>query len=385
MQRWQRTHFRGIVFLASIAAGVLASCAAPTDLSAITKYAAATAQSADTFAAVAADYGESCKRYVAVSEGIVETSSTTQSATFDTVKPSLRSFLIVEQPRPGYTLPPDAPVPGNTAAQSQPSSSAGTDPCSVAKDVSSSWNQANGTVLDYVKALGNLAGVNAVPSPNPSPFVAGLSAAGVSSAATQAVSSLISSIAAYFENQARERAINSFLSTVNPNMKGAIGALETVDASYTVRLIAEYIAARDDYNAYARIALSSESNDSPKCQLLHTTTAVSMCLASLSAAQKCHLRTPKSSADMCLGRLNQAKYRHILNTKSTVEAYLAAVNEKLRASSDYGSAVNTVLKTHEQLYDASQKGATFADYIKIIQTTGAPVITDLLDLGKAVK
>jgi hypothetical protein len=377
--------YTGIAFSVSIAAGLLASCAAPTDLSAISKYAATTAQSADTFAAVAADYGASCKRYISISEGIVETSSTSQVATFGTVKPNLRAFLIVDQPRPGYTLPPDVPPLPVTAAPASVLPSSESDPCMVANEVSSSWNQANGTVLDYVKALGNLAGVDAVPSPNPSPLVAGLSAAGVSSAATQAVSSLISSIAAYFENQAREHAINSFLSTVNPNMQGAVGALETVDAAYTVRLIAEYTATRDDYNAYVRIALSPGPSELPKCQLLHAATAINMCLASLSKAEQCQLRAPKSSAEACLAKLNETKYRRLLNTKGTVEAYLASVNEKLRASSDYGSAVEGVLKTHEQLYDSSQRNATFADYVKIIQTTGAPVVTDLLDLEKAVK
>jgi hypothetical protein len=47
--------------------------------------------------------------------------------------------------------------------------------------------------------------------------------------------------------------------------------------------------------------------------------------------------------------------------------------------------VETILKTHEQLYDASQRSASFADYLKIVQTTGEPVITNLIDLAKAVK
>jgi hypothetical protein len=280
-----------------------------------------------------------------------------QTATFVTRAPQhLGVFLISNNPEPGYTLPPSAPAqPANstpppqlmsrvmsqvTPASSQQTPSA--DACSTEKSVSTAWSSANGVVLNYVKALGNLAGVDAVPSPNPSPLVAGLAAAGVSSAETQAVSGLISSIASYFENQARDREIKSFLEAVNPNMPAAIGALERVDYDYATHLQNEYTSTVAKYDTYVRLEIGS-------------------------------------------GTTSGRAARRLLHTKSTVAAYLASVNQKLRASVDYGAAVETILKTHEQLYDASQRSASFADYLKIVQTTGEPVITNLIDLAKAVK
>lgn len=341
----EQLHVRRLIFAALIFVGAVAGCAAPTDLSAISKYATTTAQSADSFAALAADYLASCQRYHAIFQGIIETSAAPQTASFVTTNPQLEAFLLPrESPQPGYTTPPGIPVPQPMASGSLGPQPAGSDSCADPRTISLAWREANAAVLGYVQALGSLAGVDAAPTPNPSPLVAGLAAVGVSSAATSAISDLIVKIGSYFELRARDREINTFLAAVNPYMPVAIGALEQTDASYTILLESEYNLAIAKYNGYARIEMQS--------------------LSSKNGAQTA---------------------RQLLRTRSTVEAYLASVNQKLRASADYGQAVETILTTHQQLYEASQSSASFADYLKVIQTTGEPVVTDLLDLAKAVK
>ena len=77
--------------------------------------------------------------------------------------------------------------------------------------------------------------------------------------------------------------------------------------------------------------------------------------------------------------------RRLAKTRSAVETALASINDKSRGGADYGTAMAMILRTHEQLYNASRSNASFADYVKILQTTGEPIITNLVDLGKAVK
>ena len=348
MVRANRSTILGAGFMLGGLTCVLAACAAPEDLSAISQYASVTAQSAKSFGDVAADYAASCERYRTLSLGIVETSSSPSAAAFLTNTPARSVFFIANaSPAPGYTMPPNAgssaPFAGASAAATPVHSAARTD-CSAATQISEGWSRANSAVLDYVQALGNLAGVDAQPTPNPSPFVAGLAAAGVSGPATQAVSNLITTIGSYFENQAREKEITSFLGAVNPYVPLTIEALERVDSDYTIRLKDEYRFTINQYNGYVRHQLNR-------------------------------------------GRTAWRPYDadRLLRAKIAVEASVAAIDRKLRASADYGAAVETIFTTHEQLYAASQRRASFRDYLKIVQTTGEPVIVNLLDLAKAVR
>lgn len=348
-------YISGLAFSIVIAASFLASCTAPNDLSAIQQYASVTAQSADSFAAVATDYAASCERWQTVARGIVETSFSPEAATLVTNRPQLLQFIIPNaSPNPGYTAPPTqeanpAPAPASTAAAAPAPNPSD---CSTAKSVSTSWNDANSAILDYVQALGNLAGVDTVPTPNPAPLVSGLTAAGVSSAATQAVSGLISAIGSYFLNRLRDREITSFLQAVNPNFPGTIEALEHVDADYTKRLKLEYTATITQYDGYAGDEISHANATCP----------------------------PQRTAPC-----RQRTAARLLRTKSVVEASLAAINKNLQASADYGAAMESILATHQQLYAASLRGASFQDYLKIVQTTVLPVITNLQGLAKAVK
>ena len=150
-----------------------------------------------------------------------------------------------------------------------------------------------------------MAGVDAVPSPNPSPLVAGLSAAGVSSVATTAVSNLITSIGRYFLENQRNGEISKFLAAVNPTFPGAVGALEQVDGFYAIRLEDEYRDTINQYNAYARNSFMHPP--------MHNGRAPS----------------------------RQQIAAKLLRKKSAVQAALAAINQRLRASADYGAAIQT--------------------------------------------
>ncbi|MGC2633753.1 MAG: hypothetical protein WA215_06005 [Candidatus Cybelea sp.] len=346
----------GIVFAAVVAASVLASCAAPNDLSAIQRYASITAQSGTSFAALAADFAASCERYRTLYLGIVQTDAASQQvATLITDDPKVDAFVIPNvSPQPGYIAPPPQGTSDTTSASSgstsaTPLATANPMDCATAGKISVSWGNANAVVLNYVQALGNLAGVDAVPTANPSPLVSGLEAAGVSGAATQAIGNLIKEISNYVFESRRNGEITKFLADVNPTFPTAVEALEQVDGFYSTRLDNEYRDTINQYNIYA---------------------------------QSLYYYPPKQNG-RTLSRRQVAA--NLLRVRTAVQAALVATNQRLRACADYGAAMQTILATHQQLYEQSQKGATFADFLNVIQTTGAPVVTNLTDLAKAVK
>lgn len=349
MRCFPRHVFSAIGFAILAFGCVLASCAAPNDLSAIQQYASITAQSGSSFSALASDYAGSCERYRLLKLGIVEVEpSSVESAALITHDPSIDAFIIPNaSPQPGYILPstPDASLSSAGAFYSDQSA----DECAKARQISVAWQNANSVALNYVQALGNLAGVDAVPTVNPSPFVQGLESAGVSSTATSDINSLITSIGNYFYQERRDREITTFLSDVNPKLPTAITALEQVDAYYSTRLDNEYRRTINDYNVYAALAY----------------------------------QTPLRRNGRTVSR--QEVEAHLLRVKSAVQSALASTNVRLRACADYGAAMEAILATHQQLYAASQRGASLADYLKIVQTTGEPVVTNLVDLAKAVK
>ena len=175
----------------------------------------ATAQSATAFAAVARDFGASCERRARAMQGIVVPDTIpVQVPVLIAQSPPQDAFQIQAPSAPGYTLPPATHDAGTPTETKEP---AGTNVpnvrrpnCADASDVSTGWDEANGVILNYVQALGNLANVDAAPSPNPSPLVAGLAKAGVTSAATKALSDLVVKIASFFQGQARDREIRTF-------------------------------------------------------------------------------------------------------------------------------------------------------------------------------
>lgn len=337
--------------------GAIAGCAAPLDSAAISTYATTTAQSATAFAAVARDFGASCERRARALQGIVVPDTIpVQVPVLIAEAPPQDAFQIQAPSAAGYTLPPAARDAGTPTETKEP---AGTNVpnvpnvpnCADASDVSTGWDEANGVILNYVQALGNLANVDAAPSPNPAPLVAGLAKAGVTSAATKALSDLVVKIASFFQGQARDREIRTFLEAVNPHVPNAIAALQVVDASYTIQLEAEYSKTRAQYATYVRNEVFRRDALAKKGDFTGS----------------------------------EAINRRLALTRAGVGAALDSINQHLRASRDYGNAMAGILKTHQELYRKSQSKASFRDLLNVIKTTGQPVLSDLQDLMKAVK
>jgi hypothetical protein len=346
------SRLRAALILLGFAA--LAACAAPVDLSAVSKYASTTAQAGTSFSALAADFKESCLRYNEAQDYLVEgrISSTPPTLIGAPTIAELKEAVSIESfnLEPGYTAVPITSVPG--AAVSLHTAPAH-DVCKDADDVSAAWNQANTTVLSYVQALGNLANVDAVPTANPSPLATALAKAGVSSADIQAGSAVLGTISKFFTNQAAQKDIRGFLVAVNPSMPGAIESLEVVDTSYSLELQDEYAAIETQYAPYVREELSNYEQ-------ITGTAQESVNQRSLIA-------------------------RTLLQKRAAVVSALAFINNQRKACVAYGAAIEQILKTHEQLYAASQRSATLSDYISIVQTTGAPVLTNLETLAKGIK
>jgi hypothetical protein len=330
---------------------ILAGCGAPIDTSAISSYASVTASSATAFEAVASDFGASCERYRSVVSGLLETSSTAQQPpALLSEAPGLDAFLLPDaSPAPGYLYtPPAAPLVAGTS--SAPLLVSGDSSCDDARSVSTAWSQANATVLKYVQALGNLAGVDAAPTGSPAPLATGLTKAGVTASAVQGVSTLVTTIVSYFETHRRDLAIADFLHSVNDALPVAIDALEVTDAAYTLELDNEFRKTTSQYGTFVRAeALARDA-------------------------------LPSGDIDR-----RDAFNRRLAQTKGSVETALSAIDDHLRASRAYGAAIAGILATHRDLYKKSRTKASLADYVTIIQTTGAPVFTSLQALAKAVK
>jgi hypothetical protein len=342
--RWLR-----ILLLPFLGACVFASCAAPASLSAISSYASTTAASATSFATLAADYGASCERYRSAVLGLIEPSSAAQqSPVVVGVAPGEDAFLLPDaSPAPGYTY--TASTAAGDAASS-PVLISGDSNCNDALEVSRAWDQANVTVLNYVQALGNLANVDAIPTANPAPLATGLTKAGVAAPTVQAASTLITTISAFFVSNVQERDISAFLQSVNPYMARSIEALEITDASYTLELDNEFRKTTSQYAVFVRAEV--QARDALKA-------------------------TDVSGRD--------AFNRRLARTKGAEEAALSSINQRLQASHAYGAAVGAILATHQDLYKKSLTKASLADYVKIVETTGAPIFTNLQTLAKAVK
>lgn len=346
----------GLLFMAGIA-----GCAAPLDLSAVSQYASTTAQAGAAFAALAADFKGSCIRYNEALGNFIEASSsspTTLVVVGDASPAPLTAAVSVEdvvlQSGYKYTAPSSSPTgPPAAVSTSSPVAAPIDAKCATAADVSTGWQSANGAVLAYVQALGNLANVDGIPTPNPSPLASGLSKVGVSSAAVQAVSGLITSIGTYFEGQARDRAIASFLKEADAPLGGVGQALEVVDAAYAITLQNEFNEIKSQYSTFAGTELDA--------------------------------RAKITGSDGRSVRRRRAITERLAVARAATMDALALINQRRGASVSYGSAIEQILKTHQELYEASQKRATFADYLNIFRTTGVPVVTNLQNLAKAVK
>lgn len=339
--------------LGVLALVALAACAAPIDLSAVQTYASTTAQAGSSFAALAADFSASCERYNAAADYLINAATAPQAPTLvgDMSVAQITDAASIETIalQPGYDFIPPAGAPPAPA----PTGSAQGVTCADAVDVGTAWESSNADLLSYVQALGNLANVTAIPTPNPSPLASPLAKIGVPAAAIQAGSSLLSTIAGFFNQQASQRDIRTFMAAVNPSMPGAVEALELADAYYSVELQDEFAEIQTQYAVFARTELANYAKV-----------------------------TGNSQTEMD----NRASIAHtILATKAVTVSALGLINNQRQASAAYGAAVAQILKTHEQLYDASQRGAKLTDYLSIVQTTGAPVVTDLISLAKAVK
>jgi hypothetical protein len=353
-----------LLTLFAICCGV-AGCAAPVDLSAVSKYAATTAQAGSSFSALASDYYVSCIRETEASEHIID--DTTQPAPLLLGDISRKALLlgVIGTLQPGYVLPrgvggtptlaaASTPTPIPSPARPEATATAAPPPvCPTEHEISGSWDQSNGIILSYVQSLGALAAVDAVPTPNPSPLASPLLKIGVTQTQITAGSNVLSTISSFFAGQAQEHAIATFLAQVNPSMKDAVESLEVVDAAYAIRLQNEHTELTGDYRAFVDAELATRGmikGDGPA--------AVAQRLA-----------------------IDQ----RMLHAKQAVVADVALINQRRTASIAYGSAIAGILKTHEDLYDASTRRATIKDYIGVIQTTGAPVVRDLEALAKAVK
>lgn len=359
-----------------VAVGAIVACAAPVDLSAVQKYASTTAAAGTSFSALAADFTASCLRGNAALDGLVYATnsrsvptivgilSTAQLTDAATIVPTLDPGYTYVAPSPGPTTPPLS-APAILPRQAT---------CDDAADVSKSWDKANATVLAYVQSLGNLADVDAIPTPNPAPLASPLEEVGVSSAAVQAGSNLLTEIASFYYRNKSDRYIREFLAQVNPSMPGAMETLEVVNAAYSLELASEFtfIAAR--YPGFARDQLKKYA-------------AATSSIAAIDAevAQNPHRRKALESNRAALEGQQISIARGLLRKRAAVVSALDLINRQRKASASYGAAIEQILKTHEQLYAASQGSATLKDYLTIIQTTGAPVLTNLVNLAQAIK
>lgn len=64
---------------------------------------------------------------------------------------------------------------------------------------------------------------------------------------------------------------------------------------------------------------------------------------------------------------------------------LSTINQNLAAGAAYAAAVQNIEKTHEDLFEATQRGAAARDYLAILQKDVMPLYQNIEDLRKATK
>ncbi len=365
--------------LALFACAGFVACAAPVDLSAVQKYANATASAGTSFEALADDFASTCARTNAAQNALLLGALSTKDVTLIAIPSTSqleKAATINLTPGPGYVYVAPSPLPSGWLPSEPKALSSGD--CDEYRAVSKAWDRANSVVLSYVQALGNLADVDAVPTPNVAPLATPLQQVGVSSTDVEAVGDVISRITKFYaEKQAKDN-ISTFLQKVNPPMEGAIDALEVVDAAYSQELESELNSISIIYGAFVR----QEIHEYQVMVKNYDEAATLSARCGDMAQGKC--RSLAARLSRLQGR-RMTMAMDIVRRQAATQSALDFINDRRKASVAYGNAVAQILKTHEALYTASQGTASLQDYADIVQSTGAPVLVDLLTLAKVVK
>lgn len=369
-------HMKMTLMAVMIFAAIVA-CAAPVDLSAVQKYASTTAAAGASFEALANDFTSTCIRANAAQDALLVGPSPKAVTLIGIPAPAQLkdAAKIVPIVGPGYTYMPPSPLPSGWLA-STPRALASSN-CDEYRAVSAAWNKANSAVLSYVQSLGNLANVDAIPTPNTAPLASPLEQIGVSSTDVQAGADVISKITEFYYQQQAQRNIRGFLQQVNPSMAGAVDSLEVVNAAYSIEL-------EDEFNSIAAVYGPFVRQEIAQYDMIASDYDVAAKIsAHCSSATRSGCRVPNSNLAR-LQRRRMALAMDIVRRQAATQSALDYINNQRKASAAYGAAVAQILKTHQQLYAASQGNGTLKDYADIIQSTGAPVLVDLLTLAKAV-
>lgn len=320
---------------------ILAGCASQVDLQAVQKYAQATADAGASFSAVASGYYASCLRRRELN------------------LPRDQWAKVFTKP---YTAASPQPAPSIT-----PPAGPENDPkCENASRVSTAWDSGNKIVLNYVHALGAAASVDVQPTFQPLTDAL-VSANALPQSAEQPILNLASALSKIVISGDVRADIANAVSTANPSMKDATDGLTSVSRAYNLYLKSEF----DDTDKYYYTLVLSEcqaalaSSSGKKAPYLPSTLTISSCGV-------LPYTTPSLHDEIFLQR------QRWNNT-------IASINQNIAANEKYAEAVDAIERTHEHLYEATQRKLGIQDYITILQRDVMPLYQDAEDLRKVTQ
>jgi hypothetical protein len=320
-----------VLFLFGAFVGLsVAACAPQVDLQAVQKYAQTTADASVSFSQVAAGYGQSCAR-------LKELSLTPRQWTQTTIQP-VTPFLFGPTPEPA---PQSTTTPAIAAMNVCDTG--------LAEAVSSDWDKHNKVVLGYVQALGAVAGVDVQPSFGPLGTALSQSSL-INSTQATAFTDLATRITEAFVAGEQRQEIGQLVTSVNEPLKTSIAALKQVDGNYTGILTTEFI----QTNTYYTELILSECGNAR--------------------------HPPRKVVDCAKAPTSPMLRDEIHRQRARLITQLNAINGYLQAANDYSKVLTDMEKTHQHLYDASQRKLNMQDYVSVLRQDVLPLYQDVEEL-----
>jgi hypothetical protein len=235
------------------------------------------------------------------------------------------------------------------------------------------WDSSNKIVLGYVQALGAVASVDV--RPTFAPLTSALVSANVIPPADEApLLNLADQLSGLIISGELRADIAQTVKVANPSMKKATDALQLFAQNYHTYLNSEFF----DTQLYYQGLILSECKAFLTQQRRGTArdAAIRDCARVASASGK--------SPALSQAEVLALRDRIYLQRQRYIDR-LSTINQNLAAGAAYAAAVQNIEKTHEDLFEATQRGAAARDYLAILQKDVMPLYQNVEDLRKATK
>ena len=294
------------------AAMALSACTAPIDLGAVQQYAKTTAAAAGSFDELAGDYYQSCLR------------------TKEYAEPASVGGRPLSSKLPARPPAPPIPKPGQTP---QPLNPQALDPdCTDASSIAYAWRNENAVVVNYVRSLGYVAGVDT--KPDFDDLASSLKNAGVlrSDATATAASNLAAALATGVIAARQQAALRQIVQSAQDNgLPTLVAGLQSIAQIYIGKLARE----RTSVGSYYDVILGGEQRRFAQLEYRNT---LSLAIGSI---LKCGANLGKRMTTS--GAARAAELRDAMRRQRIDRlAAFSAIDSQVRAATAYQAAIAAI-------------------------------------------